>query len=235
MKTRERIIEAAIRLFNEQGTAAVSTNHIAEAASVSPGNLYYHFRNKEEIIRAIFERLTVRWEAAAALPKDSTLSVHDLLRIIRGHFTVLQDYPFYYRELPALVHHDPLLAEQYRAMRAEGLANVEALLKHFGEEGVLNAPSDTRVLEKLAQICWILVDFWLPFTELTGGEPHSEHTRQGEELVLSVLLPYVAIDALAELKDSELPDNYDKEHLISERSKSSQGSDGSKRSKRGEA
>lgn len=71
MNTRERIIEMAIRLFNELGTGAVSTNHIAEALSMSPGNLYYHFRNKEEIIRAILERMIARWEALYVFPKSA--------------------------------------------------------------------------------------------------------------------------------------------------------------------
>ena len=36
-------------LFKEQGTGAVSTNHIAGALSTSPGNLYEHFRNNESV------------------------------------------------------------------------------------------------------------------------------------------------------------------------------------------
>ncbi|MFN8512060.1 MAG: helix-turn-helix domain-containing protein [Chloroflexia bacterium] len=61
MSTRERILDAALGLFNERGTAVVSTNHIAAACGISPGNLYYHFRNKEEIIRALFDRMFVMW------------------------------------------------------------------------------------------------------------------------------------------------------------------------------
>ena len=75
MSTREKILDTALTLFNNEGTSAVSTNHIAEAAGISPGNLYYHFRNKEEIIRGLFERLFAANDKAFNLPKDQLLPV----------------------------------------------------------------------------------------------------------------------------------------------------------------
>src|SRR6266508_3429335 len=64
--TRKRIMDAARRLFNDGGTAAVSTNHVAAAAGISPGNLYYHFRDKHDIIRALHAQYAAahedRWE-----------------------------------------------------------------------------------------------------------------------------------------------------------------------------
>jgi len=86
MHTRERIIEMAIRLFNEQGTGAVSTNHIAGALEMSPGNLYYHFRNKEEIIRAILERMIGRCEALYVFPEENAPRLTSVRQIVTDNF-----------------------------------------------------------------------------------------------------------------------------------------------------
>ena len=56
MKTRDRIIHSATELFNDQGERNITTNHIAAHLGISPGNLYYHFRNKEDIIHSIFDQ-----------------------------------------------------------------------------------------------------------------------------------------------------------------------------------
>lgn len=198
MSTRERIIEAAISLFNDQGTAVVSTNHIAKAAHISPGNLYYHFRNKQEIIRAIFAQLMPEWRSASALSTEREPVVADLLQMVRANFAVVWHYRFYYRELPALMRHDPDLAEQYRVMREEGLAGMQSVLQRFVEAGILHVPGESGITHELAQISWILADFWLPFVELGGTEPGPEQTRQGERLILRVLQPYLTKKALAE-------------------------------------
>ena len=103
MKTRERILATALCLFNESGTAPVSTNHIAEALGISPGNLYYHFRNKEEIIRALFEQQFARWDADYAFPDDRLPNLDDLQQLVRATFVTAWEYRFMYRELIALL------------------------------------------------------------------------------------------------------------------------------------
>ena len=54
--TKQKILDTSLALFNKQGERNVTTNHIAEAMGISPGNLYYHFRNKGVIVAALFER-----------------------------------------------------------------------------------------------------------------------------------------------------------------------------------
>jgi AcrR family transcriptional regulator len=52
--TRDRIVEAALRLFAERGTTAVSMRELADAAGVTVPGLYYHFASKADLIREVY-------------------------------------------------------------------------------------------------------------------------------------------------------------------------------------
>jgi AcrR family transcriptional regulator len=197
-RTRDRIEEAAIALFNDQGTAAVSTNHIAEAAGISPGNLYYHFRNKEEIIRGIFERMNASWGQVVALPRDDDTSpLGHLQMILRATFPLLWEYRFFYREFVALMRRDPELGRRYREVRAQGLANTEATLNAFVAEGVLRLPGDPNTLPRLSKNIWLIIEFWLPFAELGEESIEPKHLEEGVALLMQVLAPYLTNDSIA--------------------------------------
>ena len=58
MKTRERIVEVAIRLFNAEGINAVGVREIARTLGISPGNLSYHFPRKEDLLVEMLTRVT---------------------------------------------------------------------------------------------------------------------------------------------------------------------------------
>jgi AcrR family transcriptional regulator len=199
MGTKDRIVEAARRLFNERGTAAVSTNHIAKEAGISPGNLYYHFRNKEEIVRAIFDCMVSSWEALSELPRDRTPTFADLMRILERTFSVLWEYRFFYREFVALMRRDPELGRRYRDVRERGLANTEVLLEDFVEGGILRGVGDPTVVPKLATILWLITEFWLPFAEMGEETLGPERLHEGVGLMMQVLKPYMMEETLAEL------------------------------------
>ena len=58
-KTKEKILDTSIRMFNEKKASNVSTVQISADMKISPGNLYYYYSNKEEVIRCIWnERMT---------------------------------------------------------------------------------------------------------------------------------------------------------------------------------
>jgi AcrR family transcriptional regulator len=193
MNTRERIIEMAIHLFNEQSTGAVSTNHIAGALEMSPGNLYYHFRNKEEIIRAILERMITRWESLYAFSlEEHALRLADVQQIVTENFLLLWDYRFFYRELSILIQRDSVLKERYQQIRRERLANLEALLQQFVNPEMVRSSQIPAPVTNLARLCWLISDYWLPFLEIDGELALPEVIEQGVALYMQVLRPYIS-------------------------------------------
>jgi len=178
MTTRDRIIETAIELFNESGTKAVTTNHIAAAMEISPGNLYYHFRNKEEIVRAIFAQMHevgVR-EYMAINAERGPGTVETMLET----FTMIQRfnwrYRFFKRELTALVMADPVLGEQFVASNKANLAIVDEALERSINQGFLK-PITEPVRKLLAEQVWLMTLFWLNYLEV-GGEEVTDSTLQ---------------------------------------------------------
>jgi len=194
VSTRERILDSALTIFNEGGTAAASTNHIAAACGISPGNLYYHFRNKEEIIRALFERMFARWEQPAAIPDDRPLALTDIRGITRNAFTVLWDYRFVYRELIALLRRDEYLQRRWVEVRERGFNGFRELIEHFAAAGVLRYPADPDELIRLTELCWLISEFWPASVEVSGQQLDDTQLERGVTLLLQVLQPYIIID-----------------------------------------
>ena len=191
MPNRERILDTALGLFNERGTAAVSTNHIADAASISPGNLYYHFRNKDEVIRALFERLFETHGRVFALPEDRAPTLSDLRRLVRVNFDVLWEYRFAYRELAALLRRDEVLRERWLEVRRRGYVGFRELTVAVVTTDVPAAPSEPAAVDRLADLCWLISEFWLPSLEVNGQPVDATQIERGVALTLQLLHPAV--------------------------------------------
>jgi AcrR family transcriptional regulator len=191
VSTRDRILNAALALFNEQGSGAVSTNHIAAAIGISPGNLYYHFHNKQEIIRALFERLFAGWGETYRLPSDRAPVLADFEGLIAGNYQLIWDYRFAYRELAALLHNDLDLQAQYQMLRQRGYAGFAALIEAFASAGVLTRPESPQELIALTELCWIVSEQWPVDLELRGRAFDAAGIQEGIALMRHIFRPYL--------------------------------------------
>ena len=90
MKTKDKIIATAIKLFNLHGTKAISTNHIAKEMGISPGNLYYHFRSKNDIIRSISDNFSNELGSAFQIQLDTISDFSETLTSLFNRFFKLQ-------------------------------------------------------------------------------------------------------------------------------------------------
>lgn len=191
MSARDKILDTALTLFNKEGTSSVSTNHIAEAAGISPGNLYYHFHNKQEIIRELFQRLNVIWETYQPLPQDLAPILDDLETVIKSNYQIIWQYRFAYRELVALLRQDAELRANFLAVRQRGYEGFHQLLRTFSDVGVIHLPNDPQIINELQEICWLISEFWLTNLEVNGRKVNEAEMQRGVKLMLRVIQPYL--------------------------------------------
>lgn len=190
-QTRARILEAARRLFNERGTAGVSTNHVAAGAGLSPGNLYYHFADKQEIIRALHERYAAAHEGLWEQADGEAASLAGLRANLARAMELAWEYRFFERERLALVRADPQLLDRYRDAYQRRLSQWLAFGEQLVARGQIRPPQPPATIGDLASAIWLIGESWLPFLEITGDPLDPAQVARGADLVMAVLRPYL--------------------------------------------
>lgn len=206
-ETSKRIVDTAIRLFNERGSQTVTTNHIAAAAGISPGNLYYYFRNKEQIVREILERMIELMNSAWKLSGDAKPTLAGLRRSFEQVFTLLRDYRFFQREVNALCGRDPELKRRYVEVRRQRFAELAGFFRGLRESGVLKGPREPAAQRNRAMIGWLVNDYWFSYLELEDRPIDAEAISQGVELMIEGMRPYMTPEDFAELSRASRPDS----------------------------
>ncbi len=89
-KSNEGVLDAAARLFREQGYAATTVRDVAKAAGMLPGSLHYRYASKEDILSALMERAIDRLIAGVlAAVAEGGDAVERLRLAIREHVRIL--------------------------------------------------------------------------------------------------------------------------------------------------
>jgi AcrR family transcriptional regulator len=190
VSTKEAIVTTAIDLFNAKGSSAVSTNHIAEAMGISPGNLYYHFGNKEEIIRHIYQRMVVEMDSAWVTEDDSTSPVEKFFSAMTAVQGMMAGYRFFQKELSGLLLNDPELALIYKKHRRVRMREIGSFFEYLIESGVMRRPENPRTLPRLVRVGWMIGDYWFDFLEIEDEPLNDENIGEGVELIKELLRPY---------------------------------------------
>jgi AcrR family transcriptional regulator len=188
--TKDNIIRKAIDLFNEHGTAAVSLNSLAEALGISTGNLQYHYRSREEILRAILEVMFNDWHAVYQAMDTKSFGMEALRQTLRINFDLVWKYRFFYRELNALLRKDAVLAKRYAAIQEQRLAEQEQLTKQMA--GAVGAgPMSKRELHNMVLTGWVLSNSWLSYVESTGRPVDGSALEEAVEILMQFYKPYL--------------------------------------------
>ncbi len=199
--TRQRILDAALVLFNERGPDHVTTAEIARAVEINEGNLYYHFRTKEALFLALFARFEA--DALAIVGKidgADEAAAATYAGFLRLWFSLVWNYRFLFRDLVGLISSAPALVEPVRTISAAMRLAVGDIVARMEKAGLAVIPEEERpaVLTNL----WIVSTYWAAYLNLQEGitEFGSQQLDWGLEQVSSLFRPYLSPEAKAELE-----------------------------------
>lgn len=188
MKTKDRIVQISIELFNRSGVVAVTTNHIAKELGISPGNLYFHFANKEEIIREIFRQMAKETYILWKTKKGESLE-HPL-DLIEKNFELFWRYRFFHREMYFLRRKDAQLSKMWKAHIAKCLKLMTLMYKRWLTKGWMTPISAKDEIQFLVNILLATASTFLQFFESSERAPAKQHVEVGKRYVARLMVHY---------------------------------------------
>ena len=201
-RTAERILEVTLDLFNRFGEPNVSTTLISAELGISPGNLYYHYPAKEELINALFDRFEGGLNGLLQAG-DDVHDVEDAWFFMHTLFELIWQYRFHYRDLNDLLSNNRRLETHFQWVLKNKTQAVRALLDGMNRSGALQI--DEREIEATATSMVVVLTYWLSFEYVRDPRRALEAESvqlallRGAHHVLHLLVPYLEAGQRAHL------------------------------------
>ncbi len=188
-RTRERILETSLALFNERGEPNVTTNQIADELDISPGNLYYHFRNKDDIIEQLFAQFEEKLDRALVVPEDRLPGLEDIWLQLHLVYECIWEFRFLYRDLVDILSRIRKLRMHFSRILKRGSENATEVLRGLVQAEVMRASADE--IRATANNILLISTFWLNYSAVRGEKDENEAIRQGIHQVMMLIAPFL--------------------------------------------
>jgi AcrR family transcriptional regulator len=193
-RTAERILEAALELFNRFGEPNVPTTLISAELHISPGNLYYHYPAKDKLVDSLFDRYE---KSLGELLNTSggVCDVEDAWFFMHTLFELIWKYRFLYRDLNDLLSKNRRLETHFQAVLKNKIHSIRTMLDQMRRSGAVGI--DACEVDAVATSMVVILTYWLsyeyvrdPRRALEPGNAQPGLLR-GARHVLNLLAPYL--------------------------------------------
>jgi AcrR family transcriptional regulator len=199
-RTPQRILETSLALFNRFGEPHITTADIADELNISPGNLYYHFRNKDDIIGGLYESLEAAIAPLLTLPERRAAGVEDLWLLLHLLFERMREYRFFYRDLDEITSRNRRIASRFADLTRRGENTVIELCRGLVAAGEMRASE--REIAALASNVTVVSTYWMSYQRIgarrggddAGADDSAVSLDRAAYQVLALIAPYLVGD-----------------------------------------
>lgn len=170
--TKEKILLASIKLFNEHGVANVRLQQIADETGISVGNLAYHYRNKEAIVSSVYDKLFEDFRHILSHYLQSP-SFSDFDIQIVHYFDFFKTYRFYVTDLFSSEHPLPDIKAEWQLFMNKMILQIRSRIDFHVNRGELLPESSQGTYNLIAESIWMTVVFWIP-QQIMRNKPVTE-------------------------------------------------------------
>ncbi len=202
-RTAERILEVTLALFNRFGEPNVSTTLISAELNISPGNLYYHYPAKDELVNSLFTRYENALDELLQAA-DAVANVEDAWLFFHMLFELIWQYRFLYRDLNDLLSKNRRLETHFQRRLQQKVRAVRALIDGLARHAAVQI--EPEAAGPAAEAMVVVLTYWLSYEYVRDPrralEPESAAAALGRGAyhVLSLLHPYLDPDSRAHLR-----------------------------------
>lgn len=203
LNTKQKILNASIQLFNENGLANVRLQQIADEIGISVGNLAYHFKNKEAIVGAVYDNLND--EIIEILSAYSLFpNLIDFDYQLTKYFSFVQKYPFYFLDFLEIERLNPSIHSKRQHYIAKMISQIRKRFDFNQRRGVMAAESKAGLYDNLAVTIWVAISFWQA-QMLVRGNDESATPEKFKEMVWDLIYPHLTKEGVAEFEQLIIP------------------------------
>ena len=188
-QTRQRILDASLMMFNAQGEPNVTTNHIADELEISPGNLYYHFRNKDDIIEQLFAGYEQRMDTALLAPSGRLPGLEDVWLQLHLVFECIWDYRFLYRDLVDILTRNRRLRLRFARILKRADEQAHTVMRGLVQAVVMRASADE--VDAASTNILVIATFWMNYASARGDKDERASIRDGIVQVMMLIAPFL--------------------------------------------
>lgn len=178
MRTREKIKVTAVEQFNEHGATNISTIRLSNHMGISPGNYYYYFSSKEDLIRVIWEEDMLPHSNGFFFDREYAATAKGMLNFMEAGVNHIYKYRFFYTELYILQKNDPELMELYKKHLSGLSKQAVKIFQPWEDAGMLKFPESQEEKERLMENMWVVAMGWVGFTEVYNTKMSAKKVKE---------------------------------------------------------